>query len=71
MKGDHEIKGMEIVIRWETGDVCRMYSPRGKSCKSRFRKWIGWWLICTGASALFGKRGWKTYMNRVEGEEDE
>lgn len=66
MKGDHKIKSMEIVIRWETGDTHHVYSPEGKTCQSRFRKWLGWRLICDGAEVLFGGRGWEIHMNRVK-----
>jgi hypothetical protein len=57
---------MEIVYRWETGDVVRMYSPKERKCKSKIRKLIGSFLVSFGASVLFGKTGWETYLNKVE-----
>jgi hypothetical protein len=60
------ITGMQVVYRWETGDVVRMYSPKERKCKSKIRKLIGSYLVCFGASVLFGKSGWKTYINKVE-----
>jgi hypothetical protein len=60
------ITGMQIVYRWETGDVHRMYSPKERKCTSKIRKLIGGYLVSLGASILFGKTGWKTYLNKVE-----
>lgn len=65
------ITGMQIVYRWETGDVHRLYSPKGRKCTSKIRKLIGGFLVSFGASILFGKTGWKTYLNKVEGQQDD
>lgn len=60
------IKGMQIVYLWGTGDVHRMYSPKERKCTSKIRKRIGGFLVSLGASVMFGKNGWKTYLNKVE-----
>lgn len=60
------VTGMEIVYRWETGDVARMYSPKDRKCTSEVRKLIGSYLVSLGASVLFGKSGWEIYLNKVE-----
>ena len=70
MKSDHILTRMIIMIKWETGDTFRTYSPKKKTCQSRFKKWLGWLLICSGADILFGKKGWMTYRNRLEEDGD-
>lgn len=70
MKHNIAITRMQIVYRWETGDVHRIYSPKERKCTNTFRKRIGGFLVSFGASVLFGKTGWKTYINMVEGQND-
>lgn len=60
------VTGMEIVYWWETGYVAKTCSPKERKCKSKIRKLIGSFLVCFGASILFGKYGWETYINKVE-----
>lgn len=60
------ITRMQIVYVWETGDVHRIYSPKERKCTSKIRKLIGGYLVSLGASVLFGKTGWETYLNKVE-----
>lgn len=66
MRKSIAITRMQIVYRWETGDVHRLCSPKERKCKSRIRKRIGGCLVSLGATILFGKGGWKTYINTVE-----
>ena len=68
-KDELAIIRMAVVLRWETGDVARWYSPKGKICDSRIKKCIGGFLVALGQAILFGKGGWKTHINRIEGEE--
>ena len=60
------ITEMQVVYRWETGDVHRLYSPKDRKCTSKIRKLIGGFLVSCGVSVLFGRTGWKIYLNKVE-----
>ena len=60
---------MIITYKWETGDVVRLYSPKGKTSKGMIKKIIGGWFVSMGATILFGqKRDWRTYYNLKEEE---
>ena len=64
---DIRLTRMIITYKWATGDTARLYSPKGRTCKGRFKKIIGGGLVSLGALILFGKsREWKMYHNRTE-----
>ncbi len=65
MKGDIRLTNMTITLKWETGDNYQIYSPKASACQSRFKKWIGWKLVCIGGMIFFGKEGWKLYQNEA------